>query len=237
MPRVAEAIHVIEKDEENENLRCTNRQRREWETGHWVIGKATAESLVGGMVYVHRGQDLPSHIGGKIIAVFHQEGTDEKRQVIRFRKLPLGKNVVAEKKGWGNERKIDWKVAPSAKAEVEVLNDDDESTFPEGTEKYKLHRSRERDSALSRKAKRLRLLKTGKLECEVCLFDFARQFGPHGEGFIEAHHKVPVSQLDGKSKTRVADLALVCSNCHRMLHRGKPLPTVERLRTLRKNET
>ncbi|EOW9267990.1 HNH endonuclease [Vibrio cholerae] len=39
---------------------------------------------------------------------------------------------------------------------------------------------------------------------------------------MEAHHIIPLSELcsvDG-SKTRLEDLAIVCSNCHRMLHRA-----------------
>ena len=231
MPRLAEAIHVVEKGENGENLRCISRPRHEWVTGYWVIADATAKSLIGGMVYVHRGQNIPSHIGGEIIDIFHEAGTDMRRKVIRFRELPSGKNIHAAKQGWGNERKIVWKLDSNRK--TTVANDDDESAFPEGGKKYKLHHSLERDSALTRKAKLLRLLKTGKLECEVCHFDFALVYGDHGEGFIEAHHKVPVSQLDGKSKTRVSDLALVCSNCHRMLHRGKPLLTVDELKGLR----
>jgi 5-methylcytosine-specific restriction protein A len=38
---------------------------------------------------------------------------------------------------------------------------------------------------------------------------------------IEAHHILPLAQA-GATTTRLADLALVCSNCHRMLHRAAP---------------
>ena len=86
--------------------------------------------------------------------------------------------------------------------------------------------------ALIRKAKLLRLHRTGCLKCEVCGFDFAAKYGAHGKNFIEAHHKIPVAKLDGKVKTRIVDLALVCSNCHRMLHFGKSLQTVEGLKAL-----
>jgi hypothetical protein len=224
MPRTAQAIHVVEKEREKEHLRCVDDGRQEWETGYWIVSDATAESLLGGMVYVHRGQNLPAHKGGKIIDIYHQKLTDKKRRVIRFVALPSAVGEVAPSEGWGNERKLIWSNGPAPK--ITPKNDDDESAFPEGAKKFKLHHARERDSALTRKAKRLRLLKTGKLECEVCRFDFAVEFGRHGEGFIEAHHKTPVSKLDGKTKTKIADLALVCSNCHRMLHRGKPLQTI-----------
>jgi len=114
--------------------------------------------------------------------------------------------------------------------ENEIVIEDDESAFPEGKEKYKQHRYRERDGKIVKRAKAQRLAMTGKLECDVCLLDFARRYGERGKGFIEAHHKLPVSQLDGKKRTKLEDLALVCSNCHRMLHRGQPLLSVEQLR-------
>ena len=112
----------------------------------------------------------------------------------------------------------------------EIVIEDDESAFPEGKEKFENHRYFERDGKIARNAKAQRLAKTGKLECEVCQFNFAAHFGEIGRGFIEAHHKTPISQLGGIKKTKIEDLALVCSNCHRMLHRGDPLLTVEQLK-------
>ena len=105
-------------------------------------------------------------------------------------------------------------------AEDAIASEDDESAFPEGRERYRLHRELERDPSISKTAKEKRLGATGKLECDVCGFNFTSVYGKLGKGFIEAHHQTPVSRLDGKTKTKVADLALVCSNCHRMLHRG-----------------
>ncbi len=57
----------------------------------------------------------------------------------------------------------------------------------------------------------------GKILCDCCNFDFLKTFGNHGKGFIECHHKIHVST--GQRITTLEDLALVCSNCHRMLHR------------------
>jgi 5-methylcytosine-specific restriction protein A len=39
--------------------------------------------------------------------------------------------------------------------------------------------------------------------------------------------------LDGLTPTKLNDLALVCSNCHRMLHRAKPLLLPDELRSIR----
>lgn len=119
-----------------------------------------------------------------------------------------------------------------AEAEDVVVDEDDESAFPEGRESFKTHRHLERDGKMPRKAKAKRLAETGKLECDICEMDFHRVYGNLGHGFIEAHHTVPVSKLNGAVKTKVGDLALVCSNCHRMLHRGPTLQTIEQLRKL-----
>lgn len=119
--------------------------------------------------------------------------------------------------------------------EGDIAVEDDESSFPEGKEKFQHHRQFERDGKVVRRAKAQRLAKTGKLECEVCGLDFVTYYGDVGHGFIEAHHITPVSQLAGMKKTKVTDLALVCSNCHRMLHRGDKLLTVEQLKTFVQN--
>lgn len=113
----------------------------------------------------------------------------------------------------------------------QVISEDDESAFPEGKESYRLHKARERDPKIIFKAKAKRLRTTNKLECDVCQTDFRIVYGDLGRGFIEAHHKIPVSKLDGNTPTRIDDLALVCSNCHRMLHRKAGM-SVEKLREL-----
>lgn len=109
---------------------------------------------------------------------------------------------------------------------------DEASAFPEGREKYRLHRSLERDPTIVRKAKEERLRRVGELRCEACDFSFRQVYGDMGTKFIEAHHIVPVSEIRGKTKTKISDLALVCANCHRMLHRAKSRITVAYLRTI-----
>lgn len=86
--------------------------------------------------------------------------------------------------------------------------------------KERLHLQRERSPTVVKKAKTKALRERGCLRCEVCGFDFVRVYGDLGDGFIEAHHIVPLSKLAPNSRTRVEDLALVCANCHRMLHRA-----------------
>ncbi|MEV4882457.1 HNH endonuclease [Chitinophaga ginsengisegetis] len=66
--------------------------------------------------------------------------------------------------------------------------------------------------------------------CEVCGFDFYDSYGDIGKGFIECHHKTPLSKITASTKTSLKDLALVCSNCHRMLHKDINVLSIEGLR-------
>lgn len=113
----------------------------------------------------------------------------------------------------------------------EESDDDDEEESFEGRVLLRLHRLRERDPRVVRQKKEETLKAKGCLQCEVCDFDFASVYGPIGEGFAECHHRVPLKELDGTEPTRIGDLAIVCANCHRMLHR-RPHHSVEELRAL-----
>jgi 5-methylcytosine-specific restriction protein A len=103
--------------------------------------------------------------------------------------------------------------------------EEDEEGSVEGRVLYRVHKTRERRR--SEEKKRAILGATGRLECEACGFDFLTTYGERGRGFAECHHKLPLS--DGTRRTYLRDLAIVCANCHRMLHRGDLL-SVEELR-------
>jgi 5-methylcytosine-specific restriction protein A len=107
---------------------------------------------------------------------------------------------------------------------------DEEMEAPEGRLLFRQHKNRERKASLVKKKKALALQRSGELACEVCGFVFERHYGSLGEGFIEFHHKIPLPELRPDQSTRLRDLALVCSNCHRMLHRGGEMLTIDALR-------
>jgi 5-methylcytosine-specific restriction protein A len=111
-------------------------------------------------------------------------------------------------------------------------DDTEETEFPEGRVLYRLHRRRERSRELVRRARAEAMRRFGRLACAVCGFDFFEQYGEVGRDFIECHHTVPVSELRDGARTRLSDVALVCSNCHRMLHRRRPWLGIKELRVL-----
>ena len=67
--------------------------------------------------------------------------------------------------------------------------------------------------------------------CQVCGFDFETAYGSIGLGYIECHHIDPLSGRDGEHRpTTVEDLAVLCSNCHRMIHTRRPCFKIQELK-------
>ena len=116
---------------------------------------------------------------------------------------------------------------------VEVIDiEEGETEYPEGKTAYKLHRIRERNREVIRKAKaRFARKNQGRVFCEICSFDFFQTYGERGRDYIEGHHKKLVSEMKEGEKTKVEDIIMVCSNCHRMIHR-KPLLNIEEMAKL-----
>jgi len=111
-------------------------------------------------------------------------------------------------------------------------DDDDEAAFPEGRELFLKHRARERNVTVVKLAKSLFLRRHGRFFCQACGFDFEKVYGGLGRGFIEAHHTIPVSELSSGAKTKASDIALICPNCHRMVHRKRPWLAIDQLQTI-----
>jgi hypothetical protein len=114
-----------------------------------------------------------------------------------------------------------------------------EEEFEEARKRFGWHRIIEREPRSVRKKKNLVLGETGRLACEVCDFDFLQFYGALGNGFAECHHRTPLADLEENHRTILSELAIVCANCHRMLHRrcrretsGRRFMSVPELRQL-----
>ena len=119
-------------------------------------------------------------------------------------------------------------IAPSPPSDEDV-----DDGFLEGGELWRLHRSFERNPNLARRKKLEVLNEDGKINCSICKFDFYDRYGDVGKDFIECHHLVPLSELRKVRRTQLHEVILVCSNCHRMLHRKRPwVHMPDELRTL-----
>lgn len=108
---------------------------------------------------------------------------------------------------------------------------DEEYEAPEGRLLMRRHRARERSRTLRRKKIQSVLGRGGSLACEACGFDFELVYGGRGAGYVECHHVVPLHEA-GEGTTKLSDLALICANCHRMIHRKAPWPSPSELRSV-----
>ncbi|WP_232822362.1 HNH endonuclease [Salinicola sp. CR57] len=120
-------------------------------------------------------------------------------------------------------------------SQKEIALESTESELEEASEGRlltRVHRSRERNRKIVERKKAQVLEAKGNLACEACGFDFSAVYGPRGEGFIECHHTRPVRDLTPGSKTKLSELALLCSNCHRMIHARAPWLSMDELRGL-----
>lgn len=122
-------------------------------------------------------------------------------------------------------------LAKDARAGVTMASLEDED-FVEGRLLERLHKSRERSPRLIKRKKEQVLGEQGKLACEVCGFDFEMVYGELGSGFAECHHLIPLVELRYGTQTKLSDLAIVCANCHRMVHRGHPMLSIDELRAV-----
>ena len=94
--------------------------------------------------------------------------------------------------------------------------DDEEYETDESKTRLRIHKIRERDSLLVKKAKDRFVKQNGSLFCEACGYDFMPIYG---FSYAEAHHKKPLNKLKAGEKTKESDLAILCANCHRAVHR------------------
>jgi 5-methylcytosine-specific restriction protein A len=97
----------------------------------------------------------------------------------------------------------------------------------EGRILYKMHKVRERNKEIIEKKKKKVLKDKGTLNCEACNLNFEEKYGELGKGFIECHHIIPLSNFEVNKETRLDDLALLCSNCHKMIHKDLSVSSIQ----------
>lgn len=98
------------------------------------------------------------------------------------------------------------------------------------TRKYAYHRKIERNRTAAKQAKKFH-----GSRCQACDLKFDERYGAIGKDFIEAHHLRPIATLEeGVAVTYdvAADFAVLCANCHRMIHRSGDPSNLEQFRAL-----
>ena len=142
------------------------------------------------------------------------------------RHLRIGKQISVSKPGIS--------VIPGyvriAEADATPLLDVDIHTHAatEGRRRLVLHLQRERSQTVVRNKKRQAI----SLDCEICGFSFARAYGHAASDYCQVHHLSPLSEVQNSSRTRMEDLAILCANCHRVVHSCNPPYTLQQVRDM-----
>ncbi len=100
----------------------------------------------------------------------------------------------------------------------------------EGRVLLRLHKVKERKPGVVRAKKHVVRAATGRLAMR-CATSTSRSCTAQATSGFECHHTQPLAEATAERLTTLADLVMVCANCHRMLHR-RPWHTVGELREL-----
>ena len=138
----------------------------------------------------------------------------------------IGKQIGVSKSGIsatpGYVRGADLDASPSLDVDIHTV------TATEGHRRLVLHLQRERNQTIVRNKKK----QAASLDCEVCGFSFSRAYGSAASDYCEVHHLLPLSNVEDSTQTRIGDLAILCANCHRVVHLHNPPYTLTQVRSM-----
>jgi 5-methylcytosine-specific restriction endonuclease McrA len=87
----------------------------------------------------------------------------------------------------------------------------------------------------TKRSRRLRnkALHLARGRCAVCQRDFSKLLAGRGQRVLQVHHRHQLSARETPSVTKLADLVVVCANCHLLLHLdSEKTMTIDQLRKL-----
>ncbi len=83
------------------------------------------------------------------------------------------------------------------------------------------------------RALRDRALKRSNGRCEACTVDYSTLLDGKGVRVLQVHHRKQLAATDRPRLTKLSDLAVVCANCHMLIHvNPKKALSIERLKAL-----
>ena len=70
-------------------------------------------------------------------------------------------------------------------------------------------------------------------KCIICGFDFEKTYGELGRNVIHVHHLKPLNEIGEKYDVDpIKDLRPVCPNCHVIIHKSKPLYSIDEVKAM-----
>jgi len=99
-----------------------------------------------------------------------------------------------------------------------------EASASEGERKLQAHHRRERSGWLKREKIKAVAAEEGAVQCELCRTQGIPWYPGHlAQKIFEVHHRRPLAEAEAPVRTRLADLAVLCANCHRAVHASKDI--------------
>ncbi|MDQ3497115.1 MAG: HNH endonuclease [Actinomycetota bacterium] len=140
--------------------------------------------------------------------------------------IRVGKQISVPKPGIsaipGYVRVADSDASPSLDVDIHTV------AATEGRRRLVLHLQRERNQAVVCDKEK----QTASLDCQVCGFSFHCAYGSAASDYCEVHHLLPLSEVEHTTRTRMEDLAILCANCHRVVHLKNPPYTLNQVTRL-----
>ncbi len=140
--------------------------------------------------------------------------------------LNIGKQISVPQPGISGMPGYVRVVEPEAPSSLDV--DIHRGATSEGRRRLVCHLQRERNRAVVDAKKK----QATSLDCEICGFSFGKVYGPAASEYCEAHHLKPLSEVEDTAQTRMEDLAILCANCHRVVHLRNPPYSLSEVREM-----
>lgn len=109
----------------------------------------------------------------------------------------------------------------------------------ENTQRYEYEEGERHTKEVNYFRRNSKLVKEAKehlgFVCQACGFDFEKVYGDIGKNYIECHHLNPLSERDEDLTSTINDVCMLCSNCHRMIHRIRPAMSIADFRKIIKS--
>ncbi len=164
------------------------------------------------ILIINKNSRVPGVGFNKFYTGFSQLGDTEKDKVIKEQKELIKKYL-----GEGKLDKFLLEKVPSHYRTSMPTQEDDNFEVMEGmpVKKHREIEDRSRNNAIVLEKKR-----QSKYICECCDFNFYKTYGELGKEYIECHHIKPLAEYSEEGEEIVLEnLAALCANCHRMIHR------------------
>lgn len=135
---------------------------------------------------------------------------------------------IAESWHGSNPVTVEWSLEPIET--IQLLYGSAAAGALEGERRTVLTQHRKREGKLRRAKIATSLEGFGSIVCEVCEMNLTGRYGELAKHIVEVHHLIAIAA--GERVSTLAELALICPTCHRLIHARQPMLTLDEARAI-----